>query len=135
MGLDMWVYVGENKEKIKRDEFQREYYYRKVNWLFDFFAKNVEEIKNFNDINEVNARDIELNVDIIKKLVESCKVVLKEYSKAPELLPTCEGFFFGNTEYNGKYFDSVERVLYDMKDLLHFMEDNPDSVIIYHPWY
>lgn len=135
MGLDIWVYVGENKEKIKRDEFQREYYYRKANWLFDFFAKNVEEIKNFNDINEVNARDIELNVDIIKKLVESCKEVLKDHSKASTLLPTCKGFFFGNTEYNDNYFDDVEQVLSDMEDLLRFMKDNPDSVIIYHPWY
>lgn len=135
MGLDIWVYVGENKEKIKRDEFQREYYYRKVNFLFDFFAKNVEEIKNYNDINEVNARDIELNIEIIKKLVESCEEVLKDHSKASTLLPTCKGFFFGNTEYNGNYFDDVEHVLSDMEDLLRFMKDNPDSVIIYHPWY
>lgn len=135
MGLDIWVYVGENKEKIKRDEFQREYYYRKFNWLFDFFAKNVEEIKNFNDINEVNARDIELDVEIIKKLVESCEEVLKDHSKAFTLLPTCEGFFFGNTDYNDVYFTKVRGVLSDMKELLCFMEDNPNSVIIYHPWY
>lgn len=135
MGLDIWVYVGENKEKIKRDEFQREYYYRKVNFLFDFFAKNVEEIKNYNDINEVNARDIELNIEIIKKLVESCEEVLKDHSKASTLLPTYEGFFFGNTDYNYVYFTKVRGVLSDMKELLCFMEDNPNSVIIYHPWY
>ena len=135
MGLDIWVYVGENKEKIKRDEFQREYYYRKFNWLFDFFAKNVEEIKNFNDINEVNARDIELDVEIIKKLVESCEELLKDHSKAFTLLPTCEGFFFDNTDYNDVYFTKVRGVLSDMKELLCFMEDNPNSVIIYHPWY
>ena len=135
MGLDIWVYVGENKEKIKRDEFQREYYYRKVNWLFVFFVKNVEEIKNFNDIDEVNCRDIELNVDTIKKLVESCKEVLKDHSKAFTLLPTCKGFFFGNTEYDDVYFDKVKCVLSDMQELLRFMEDNPDSVIVYHPWY
>jgi len=37
-----------------------------------------------------------------------CKQVLKEPGKAPELLPTQDGFLFGSTEYNNRYFQSLD---------------------------
>ncbi len=41
------------------------------------------------------------------KLLEVCKQVAADPSKAEELLPTQSGFFFGGTEYDEYYMNSI----------------------------
>lgn len=55
-----------------------------------------------------------------QKLIElrdSCEAVLKDHSKAEELLPTQEGFFFGSTEYDECYFDDLQDTINQLKDI------------------
>ena len=52
----------------------------------------------------------------VEELAENCRKVLENHDLAEELLPTCSGFFFGPTEYNAWYFESVQ-------DVLNFMEN------------
>ena len=53
-------------------------------------------------------------------LLHRCREVLEDKTKAPSLLPSQEGFFFGGTEYDEWYFkdledtvDGLEKVLSD----------------------
>lgn len=94
MGLDMYIYIGENKRKIKKGEYQRKYYYRKYNFLFKYLADNIKAIRELDNIDEINCSYVKLNVRAIKKLVKYCKEILADNSKATKLLPTCEGLFF-----------------------------------------
>ena len=55
-----------------------------------------------------DCRKIYLDVEDVEKLLEVCKEVAADHSKAPNLLPTQEGFFFGCTDYDDWYFKDVE---------------------------
>lgn len=65
MGLS--IYIGKYK---KKEEFKELLFFRKVNFLLPFF-----------DYTE-NCEDIEINKQQVEDLVDTCKQVLKEKSKA-----------------------------------------------------
>ena len=77
-------------------------YFRKVNFLVKYFENlgfDVEHQLPFT----ITKEDAEI-------LLSRCNQVLEDNSKAPELLPTMEGFFFGSTDYDEYYFNKVKRV-------------------------
>lgn len=104
MGLDMYLNTaGENDELI---------YWRKANQIFKWFEDHCTngEIENCVPV-PVTEYDL-------LQLLEDINIVLDDNSKAPELLPTQEGFFFGDTEYSEYYFkelvqtrDKIESIL------------------------
>ena len=63
-----------------------------------------------------------VEVDTLKRLVDLCKEVLADNSKAEDLLPTQDGFFFGDTGYNDYYFEDLA---YTVEKLTPFVTD-PD---------
>ena len=77
-------------------------YFRKVNFLVRFFEDRGYNINNMTLIS-IDREDAE-------ELLTRCSIVLKDHSKADKLLPTIDGFFFGNTEYNEGYFKDVAEV-------------------------
>lgn len=77
-------------------------YFRKVNFLVRFFKDRGYYINNMTLI-PIDKEDAE-------ELLTRCSIVLEDHSKADELLPTIDGFFFGNTEYNEAYFQDVAEV-------------------------
>ena len=92
MGLDIWFH------RIKRTEVG---YFRKVNFLVRFFEdRGFDREKGSCWVSEQDVRD----------LLDCCNRVLADHSKAEQLLPTVEGFFFGNTDYNESYFQDVKEV-------------------------
>ena len=92
MGLDLFFI---KKKKIG--------YFRKINFLVSFFelwfGKPVE-----------NLQEIEIDKLDIEELLRRCNIVLEDHSEAENMLPTHEGFFFGNTEYDEEYFNDVKKV-------------------------
>lgn len=58
----------------------------------------------------------------LKTLKEDCETVLKDHSKAKELLPTCDGFFFGSTEYDDYYFEQLQKTI----DIIDEIDDIAD---------
>jgi hypothetical protein len=46
--------------------------------------------------------------ETLTELLDLCKQVLADHSKAEELLPNQEGFFFGSTNYDELYFSDLE---------------------------
>jgi hypothetical protein len=61
---------------------------------------------------------------MLNELIDTCETVLADTSKAHELLPTASGFFFGTTEYDERYFDSLE---YTASKLKHILKTMPDE--------
>ena len=95
MGLDMYLNTaGEDDELI---------YWRKSNQIFRWFETHCAngEIENCVPI-PVTKYDL-------LQLLEDINIVLDDNSKAPELLPTQEGFFFGDTTYDEYYFEELMR--------------------------
>ena len=83
-------------------------YYRKVNFLYRYFS-------DYMDANGIMAV---VDKYAIEDIIECCKEVLADNSKAEELLPTVNGFFFCSTEYDKYYFKEVAQVLKDFEKIL-----------------
>ena len=134
MGLDMYLYRKnyvrsgdyynpEEKEEIKMtrggnevDTSKVKYvveevgYWRKANHIHKWFVENVQ--KGVDDCGEYYVKE-----DQLANLLETCKEVLEDGNKAPELLPTESGFFFGNTDYDEYYYDDLENTVKILESL------------------
>ena len=97
-------------------------YFRKVNFLLPFFGY------------EENCSDIEIDKCQVEDLVDACKAVLEDHSKAEELLPTTDGFFFGSTEYDDWYFGDVECVKTTFESILEDFDPEED-ILTMHCWW
>lgn len=104
MGLDMYLNTaGENDELI---------YWRKANQIFKWFETHCTD-------GEIeNCVPVPVTRSDLLQLLEDIKTVLNDNSKAPELLPTQEGFFFGGTAYDEWYFDELEYTRDEIGNLL-----------------
>ena len=67
--------------------------------------------------------------DDIVTLVETCERVLADHSLAAELLPSQSGFFFGGTEYDDWYFNSLRETVEMLKPIV---EDTENSGYLYY---
>ena len=79
-------------------------YWRKANHIHNWFVENVQDGKDDCGSYWVNKEDLE-------KLLSLCKQIIEDPSKAEELLPTRSGFFFGGTEYDEYYINSIEHTI------------------------
>lgn len=122
MGLDISL-------NVRNRDYEEIAYFRKVNFLVkfmeDYYGKEVE-----------NCVPFEINKGGILALKNRCAKVLKDHTLAKELLPTQEGFFFGNTDYNDAYYKDVALVLDKCDEILEcFDELQPDEYITFDIWY
>lgn len=129
MGLDMYLeraLKSERANKIKNTE--EVVYWRKANQIREWFVNNTGY--------DTNA-DCEyhlLTKENLEDLVKDCKAVLADHSKASKLLPTSNGFFFGNEEYDEWYFDDLEYTIENITRLFETIDfDNED--IYYYEWW
>lgn len=123
MGLDLYFYKN-NKEK--EQELIGEF--RKVNFLVSFF-------EGYGDVE--NLVPLPIEESWIRDLIACCEEVIKDPSKADEILPTCSGFFFGSTEYDESYFKKVKDVKEfcesELLDEFKWLEDG--DYITFEIWY
>lgn len=84
-------------------------YWRKANAIHGWFVNNVQE--GIDDCKSYYVSRTQL-----QELLDICKQVLEDNSKAEELLPATEGFFFGSYEYDEYYFA-------DIKDTVNMLEE------------
>lgn len=96
-------------------------YWRKANQIHKWFVDNVQD---GND----DCKEYEVPLEQLRKLVKTCKKVLKDHSKAEELLPTQAGFFFGGTEYTEYYFQNLKDTVKQIEPLLK--EEYPKGVYV-----
>lgn len=86
-------------------------YWRKANQIHKWFVDNVQ-----NGVD--NCRDYYVSTKKLQELLDVCKEVKANPDKAPELLPTQEGFFFGGTEYDEWYFENIDYTIEQLSRLL-----------------
>lgn len=111
------VDVNFNKVKYIDEECA---YWRKANQIHNWFVNNVCD-----GVDDCSMY-FYVPVEKLQELVKLCKLVLEDNSMAEKLLPTCEGFFFGSTEYNDDYYYELEHTI-DMLDGL-----DEDAEYLYH---
>ena len=75
-------------------------YWRKANAIHNWFVQNVQD-------GEDNCGTYFVGRDHLEDLAKTCQEVLADPSKAEELLPTGEGFFFGSTDYDEYYIETL----------------------------
>jgi hypothetical protein len=87
-------------------------YWRKSNqihaWFINTYAEGVDDCKPVH-LGERGR---------LRELRDLCQQVLDDHSKAEELLPVGEGFFFGSYDYNEYYFSDLENTIEQLDKLL-----------------
>lgn len=110
---------GEVYDKIKPERIsyvtEEVMYWRKSNQIHDWFVKNCQ-----NGVDDCG--EYYVGADDLKKLYQMCKEVMEfNPEKHPQdILPTTDGFFFGNTEYDEWYYN-------DIKSTIEFLEGEMNS--------
>lgn len=107
MGLDMFLNGDSGKDYG---------YWRKANQIHGYLVKRYA-----NGIDE--CQPITLNRDALVELGIRCAYVLLDNSKAMELLPPTEGFFFGSYEIDKNYFDDLTETVNIVTRALHSDEN------------
>ena len=99
-------------------------YWRKFNALHNWIVENKAD-----GVDE--CQEIELNKEDLETLVDIFQQVLKDHSVAKELLPTCEGFFFGTQEYDDCYFEDIKYSIDVFKKIIQVMEKDKELRLVY----
>lgn len=76
-------------------------YWRKANAIHGWFVEHVQG-------GEDNCAKYDVSKEQLRALQEACLVALTDRSEAPKLLPPTEGFFFGGTELDEWYWESLK---------------------------
>jgi len=79
-------------------------YWRKANAIHKWFVDNVQ-----NGVDDCKTYDV--SREQLRKLRDLCRDALLHRDRAPEILSTKEGFFFGSTDYNDWYFTDLEHTI------------------------
>ena len=95
-------------------------YWRKANHIHNWFIQNCA-YKDECGVPIDDCRPIEITVDKLEKLLDTCKKVLTDHSLAKELLPTQSGFFFGSVDYNEYYFSEIEKTIKIIEPVIEFI--------------
>jgi len=90
--------------------------WRKANEIHQYFVDNCQG-------GEDDCRLSYVSRDKVTELLDLCKQVLADHSKAEELLPTQQGFFFGSTEYGEWYFQDLEDTVSILENCLTMSDD------------
>lgn len=109
MGLDIYLMRAHSEKEVC--------YWRKANCVRRFFQEAL-------DADDAQlSRGALVKRKHIEELIDRCDKVLKDHSKADELLPTQDGFFFGTIDYDDWYFDCLKYTKSALKKLLKTYKD------------
>jgi hypothetical protein len=95
------------------------YYWRKANSIHQFFIDNYADGVD-------NCKPVYLPRAALEDLVDRCNKIIEDPDRASEHLPTVSGFFFGSTDYDDWYMDSIKQTRDDMQELLDKLEAKAD---------
>jgi hypothetical protein len=79
-------------------------YWRKANAIHKWFVDNCQDGVD-------DCRDAYVGFNDLQALLDLCRIVIIDKSKAEQLLPSTSGFFFGNTEYDEWYYNDIQNTI------------------------
>ena len=124
MGLDMYL----TKRRRGSDaEQELVAYWRKANQIHGWFERNLAD----GYIEKCELYPVCL--ENLNCLMSDCRLVLSDRSKASDVLPCEEGFFFGSQIYDDYYFENLaetERMLAQV-----ISDTTEDDELFYHAWW
>lgn len=129
MGLDMYLERVSRNDSGNRAEV---HYWRKANSIHNWILKETGTPSDFN----AGDNGIELTKDMLIKFVEQAETVLRDRSDetSERLIPSCSGFFFGNTAYDEWYYKDIEDTAEKFKQLISTF-DFESYELVYSCWW
>lgn len=94
-------------------------YWRKANHIHKWFVDNVQGGAD-------DCGNYYVGRDQLQELVDLCKEVIADNSKAATLLPTQAGFFFGGTLYDEWYFGDLQSTVDGLEKALSLFDEEWD---------
>lgn len=122
MGLDMYLTMGAG------DERQTIFQWRKANQLRAWFVRRA----SLNPNEEV---EVVLEKADIIQLRNDIQSVLLNPKRAPYILPTQAGFFFGSTDYDDYYFETLAGTHDVLERILVAMNKGVLETVTYSEWW
>lgn len=97
-------------------------YWRKANAIHQWFVDNIQ-----NGVDECQESYVPVNK--LQELLDICLYIKKDNKLADELLPTQGGFFFGSTDYDEWYLQTIDNTI----EILEKLDlENTTSDFYYH---
>ena len=134
-------------------------YWRKANHIHNWFVENIQNgTDDCNYHREVTEEDLKELLDVCQKVLDSCEMVdgkvevgmsyangkatpmledgqyVKDPSVAEELLPCVGGFFFGNTNYDNYYVESIKKTIDIIKKVLETTDFDKQMIYYCSSW-
>lgn len=109
-----------DRESLSKTESFQIGYWRKANAIHHWF---VEECSGGID----ECQDIYVPKEKLVELRDLCAKVLEDPTQGKTLLPTTDGFFFGNTAYDEWYIKEIKYTKELIDDVLAFFEKYKDG--------
>lgn len=88
-------------------------YWRKANAIHRWFVENVQDGKD-------DCGEYYVSMENLILLRDTCKQVIDNPSLGEGLLPTADGFFFGNTEYDEDYLTDIMNTYNRLSELIYY---------------
>lgn len=122
MGLDMYLFERKTGTELM--------YWRKANQIRRWF---VDHLNDFDPSDNLGKYDV--SREVLQDLIDDIDYVLEDESieRAEEVMPTGSGFFFGNTEYDEYYFDSLRYTREQLQEILDTTSEEDE--IYYTEWW
>ena len=86
-------------------------YWRKANQIHQWFVDTIQE-------GEDDCNKYDVAKEDLQTLFDLCNKIMQDQTKASELLPVQQGFFFGSGEYDEYYFQDIAETINILKPLL-----------------
>ena len=143
MGPDMYMVRVDNKtcKPIKEDNYVVSFdsktdkvaYWRKQNMLHHFILEQTGADPN------MNGAYVEVPYEVLYEFIGRANDILKARGHnreflAEKLLPTHSGFFFGSTEYDKWYYESLKNIRADFRSIIQ-TTDFVNQTLYYSCWW
>lgn len=101
--------------------------WKQANQIHGWFVQNVQN--GVDDFKKYMVKRKQL-----KQLLEVCEYSLRDKSKAIELLPSYQGFFFGTYDYGEEYYDQIRNTAEKLRHILEITEGKFCSFVYKGVW-
>jgi hypothetical protein len=123
MGLDIYL-LAQSKHPSGADQYAKVGDFRKVNALFGWVETHTGPIENQVTREITKAHLNALNQDLQSLTPETCAT----------LFPCVDGFFFGSTEYDTDYWQTVATLIRWIDAMLATFDFENDRLLFYAWW-